>query len=193
MKFEHEMFEYRKKNLISLDKYLSFLNMLLIDETAEWSESHLDAIRLLNDFNLIQNTMNAFKFLFCDRFSFRIVEVVSISIDVELTELKQKSDEILISYYKRVTSLMQRVDVRDRFVSSSFTHFSEFILFFLKSIMLNIILRTFIRELFEAEIRREAIRDMTSSNRFLKTIYQLAKKARRINIEIQKLYEKKIR
>jgi hypothetical protein len=59
--------------------------------------------------------------------------------------------------------------------------------------MLNIILRTFIRELFEAEIRREAIRDMTSSNRFLKTIYQLAKKARRINIEIQKLYEKKIR
>ncbi len=59
--------------------------------------------------------------------------------------------------------------------------------------MLNIILRAFIRELFELEIRREATREMISFDRSLKIIYQLAKKARRINIEIQKLYEEKIR
>jgi hypothetical protein len=114
---------------------------------------------------------------------------VFISIDVKLTELRQKSDETLISYYKRVTELMQRVDARDR----SNPHADEFILSFLKSVMLNTILRAFIRELFDSEIRREAIRDMISSNRSLKTIYQLTKETRRTNIEIQKLYEKEIR
>ncbi len=113
-------------------------------------------------------------------------------IDVELVELKQKSDEILASYYKRVTSLMQRIDARDR-SQSSLAHVSDFILFSLESVMLDIILRAFIRELFDSEIRRETTRDMISSNRSLKTIYQLIEKARRINIEIQKLYEKEIR
>ncbi len=133
--------------------------------------------------------MNVFRSLFCDRFFFRVVEIVFISIDVKLTELRQKSDETLISYYKRVTELMQRVDARDR----SNPHADEFILSFLKSVMLNTILRAFIRELFDSEIRREAIRDMISSNRSLKTIYQLTKETRRTNIEIQKLYEKEIR
>ncbi len=192
MKFEHEMFEYRVNNLISSDKYLFSLNKLLIDETVEWFESHLDVIRLLNDSTLIQDTINAFKFLFCDRFSSRVVEIVSVSIDVELVELKQKSDETLVSYYKRMTSLMQRVDARNRSISSS-SHLSESILFSLKSAMLNIILRTFIRELFELEIRREAIRDMISSDRSLKIIYQLIEKTRRINIEIQKLYDEEVR
>jgi hypothetical protein len=112
-----------------------------------------------------------------------------ISIDVKLTELRQKSNETLVFYYKRVTELMQRVDARDR----SNLHADEFILSSLKSVMLNTILRAFIRELSDSEIRREAIRDMISSNRSLKTIYQLTKETRRINIEIQKLYEKEIR
>jgi hypothetical protein len=179
------------KTIWSLDKYLSSLNMFLIDETIEWLESHFDIIRLLNDFNFTQNTINAFKSLFCDRFSSRVVEIVSIFIDVELIELKQKSNEILTFYYKKVTSLMQKIDARDRSAQNS--HVNEFILFFLKSTMLNIILRTFIRELFKLEIRREAIREMISSDRSLKIIYQLIEKTRRINIEIQKLYDEEIR
>ncbi len=86
---------------------------------------------------------------------------------------------------------MQKIDARDRFVQNS--HVSEFILSFLKLIMLNIILRTFIRELFELEIRREATREMISLNKSLKIIYQLIEKTRRINIEIQKLYDEEIR
>ncbi len=133
--------------------------------------------------------MNVFRSLFCDRFLSRVVEIMLISIDVKLTELRQKSNETLVFYYKRVTELMQRVDARDR----SNLHADEFILSSLKSVMLNTILRAFIRELSDSEIRREAIRDMISSNRSLKTIYQLTKETRRINIEIQKLYEKEIR
>jgi hypothetical protein len=59
--------------------------------------------------------------------------------------------------------------------------------------MLNIILRAIIRELFDSKIRREVTRDMILSNRSLKIIYQLIEKARRINIEIQKLYDEKVR
>ncbi len=187
MKFEHEMFEYRRNNFISFDKYLSFLNMLLIDKIIERFENHSNAICLLNDSFFIQNTVEIFKTIFCNRFSFRIVEIVSMFTDVKLIELKQKFDEILVSYYKRMTSLMQRIDARDRFLAK------KSILSSLKSAMLNIILYAFIRELIDSKIRREAIRDMISANKFLKTIYQLAKKARRINIKIQKLYEKEIR
>ncbi len=148
-------------------------------------------MRLLNDSVSTQETMNIFKIIFCDRFSSRVVEVILISIDVELAELKQKSDETLTFYYKRVISLMQRVDVRDR--SSSISHAEEFTLSSLKSVMLDIILRAFIRDLIDSEIRREVTRDMTSSDRSLKTIYQLIEKARRTNIEIQKLYDEKVR
>jgi endonuclease YncB( thermonuclease family) len=40
---------------------------------------------------------------------------------------------------------------------------------------------------------REATRKMISSDKSLKIIYQLIEKTRRINIEIQKLYDEKIR
>jgi hypothetical protein len=170
MKYEHEMSDYKQQDdRISSNKYLSSLNMLLIDEATEWSKSHSDAIRLLNDSSSTHDTIDAFKSLFCDRFSSRVVEIVSVLIDVELAELKQKSNKILTFYYKRMTSLMQRIDVRDRSVQN--LHAFEFILFFLKSIMLNIILRAFIRELFESEIRREATREMILSDRSLKIIY----------------------
>jgi hypothetical protein len=133
--------------------------------------------------------MKSFKSLFCDRFLFRVVEVISISIDVELIELRQKQNETLTAYYKRVTDLMQRADVRDR----SNLHADEFILFSLKSVMLNIILRAFIRDLIDSEIRREVTREMISFDRSLKIIYQLIEKTRRINIEIQKLYDEEMR
>ncbi len=137
--------------------------------------------------------MNTFKIIFCDRFSSRVVKVVSIFIDVKLAELKQKSKKTLVSYYKRMTELMQRIDVRDRSSSDSNSHADEFTLSSLKSVMLNIILRAFIRELFDSEIRRETTRDMISSDRSFRTIYQLTEKTRRINIEIQKLYDEEIR
>jgi hypothetical protein len=86
---------------------------------------------------------------------------------------------------------MQRIDVKDR--SSSISHVDEFILSFFKSVMLDIILRAFIRELFDSEIRREVTREMISFDRSFKIIYQLIEKARRINIKIQKLYDEEIR
>jgi beta-glucosidase/6-phospho-beta-glucosidase/beta-galactosidase len=84
---------------------------------------------------------------------------------------------------------MQRIDARNR----SSSHVDEFILSFLESIMLDIILRAFIRELFDSKIRREATREMISLDRSLKIIYQLTEETRRTNIEIQKLYDEEVR
>ena len=42
------------------------------------------------------------------------MEVVSISFDVEITELRQRFDESLSIYYKRVLNLMQRVGAQNR-------------------------------------------------------------------------------
>lgn len=83
---------------------------------------------------------------------------------------------------------MQRVRVKNRPVTVSSTAFT-----LLKSFMLNIILRVFIRGLNDHEIRKKATRNIISSNRSLHMIYSLAEKSRRINVEIQKLFEKEFK
>jgi hypothetical protein len=77
--------------------------------------------------------------------------VILVSIDVKLTELRQKQDETLTAYYKKIIDLMQRIKIKNRSIFQDITSS----LFSFESAMLNIILRTFIRELFEFEIRRE--------------------------------------
>lgn len=56
----------------------------------------------------------------------------------------------------------------------------------LKSAMLDTVLRVFIRGIADPEIQKEATRGMASAVRSLRTIYQLAEKARRTNVEIVK-------
>jgi hypothetical protein len=188
LKFEHEMFEYiMNDDRILSNKYLSSLNMLLMNEVARWVESHSNVIRLLEELLSTQQTIENLKVLLCERFSFKIIEMIIILINVELSKLKQKIDEFLISYYKRVSELMQRAETRDK----QFTRNS--ILSSLKFTMLDMILRAFFRELFDLEIKKKVTREMISENRFLRMIYQLAKKARRINLKIQKLYDEELR
>ncbi|MCJ1423137.1 hypothetical protein MMC29_001018 [Sticta canariensis] len=191
LKYEHEMSGYRVADgIIPPEVYLGSLDMLLTDEAAEWSESHPDAVRLLADPTPTQQTVSSFKSLLCDRFPSRVVEVVPVPIDVELSELRQKSEESesLASYYKRVTSLMYRVGARGRQGSVGNTALSS-----LESAMLDTILRAFIRGLASSETRREATTGMTSTDRSLKGMYQLAKEARRTSIEIQKLHDEELR
>lgn len=49
-----------------------------------------------------------------ERFPSKAVEVVPVSFDTELADLRRQPEEALSSYYKRTTSLMQRVGARDR-------------------------------------------------------------------------------
>ena len=57
--------------------------------------------------------MKNFKLLFCERFFIKIVEIVSISIDVKLQKLKQRFDEFLIVFYKRVFDFILKSFIRE--------------------------------------------------------------------------------
>ena len=183
IKFNHEMKGYRSSDgNIPPDLYLESLNMLLTDDAADWAESHPEAVRMLSDPNPTADTVERFKSLFCDRFPSKIVELTPVSFDVELAELNQRSDEPLLTYYKRVTNIMQRVGAKDRSASPSSAPLT-----ILESAMLDTILRAFIRGLNNQDISREATRGMASAERSLRNIYTLADEARRTQEEIDRL------
>ena len=166
------------------DTYLESLNMLLTDDAADWAESHPDAVRLLAEPEPTQVTVDNFKTLFCERFPTKAVEITPVPFDVELADLRQKPEEPLVAYYKRTTSLMQRVGLKDRQVTATLPTLTP-----VESAMLDTVMRAFIRGLANPEIRKEATRAMASGDRSLRMIYNLAEEARRTGIEIQKMHD----
>ena len=80
--------------------------------------------------------------------------------------------------------MLQRVNIRDRSTSVSTTTNSAYTLTAIEFIILDTILRLFIRELRNHKIRVEATREIIFSNRSLRLIYHIVKKTRRINKEI---------
>ncbi len=179
---------YKVNDVINPTTYLDSLNMLLTDDAAEWAESHSEAVRLLAIKEPTAQDLANFKSLLCERFPTKAVEIFLISFDVELSELHQRSDETLASFYKRVTSLMQRVGAKDRPALTSSTTLT-----LLESAMLDTILRAFIKGISDHIVQREATRGMAAADRSLKSIYNLAEEARRTNLEIQKLFEEEVK
>lgn len=187
-KFEHEMAGYKNNpGTIPPKLYLDSLDMLLTDDANDWAESHPEASRLLALDEPDQAAVDSFKSLICEKFPSKAIEVAAIPFDVEISELRQRSDEALSAYYKRVCNLMQRVGTRDR---STATHST---LTVLESTMLDTILRAFVRGLSDNNIRKEATRGMAATDRSLKSIYNLAEEARRSNLEVQKLFEEEFK
>lgn len=189
--FDLEMKDYRDDDgRFPPGEYLSTLDALLIEDASDWTESNPVAIRLLAEAEAAptaaqSQTVEKFRALFCERFPSKVMETSSIPFDLEIAGLRQRSEESLAAYYKRVTSMLQRVGVRDRPApSSTITSLSA-----VESIMLDMILRAFIRGLLDHNIRVEATRGMASQDRSLRSVYHIAEEARRINEEIQRLYD----
>ena len=118
------------------DRYLRYLDMLLIENASNWSESNPKAIRLLAEPEMTptQQIIQQFRAVFCERFPSKAVKATSIPSDIEITELRQRPEETLSTYYKRVLNLMQRVRAKDRPASTPNTAFT-----LLESSMLDII------------------------------------------------------
>lgn len=172
-------------------KYLSDLNILLIEKVFDWTENNSDARRFLikTEISFTFIIIKKFRIFLCEKFLFRIIKSIFISFDIEISNLHQKFEKFLINYYKRVYNLMQRVDIKNRFVIIQIT-----ISFFtLEITMFNIIFRTFLKSLNDHNIRKEVIRDITSIDRLFRIIYNFAEKARKINLKIQKLFDEKFR
>ena len=66
---------------------------------------------------------------------------------------------------------MQRVNARDRSISSII----DKSLFLLKEVILKNIIRVFLKDLINFDIRREIIKDLISANSLLRDIYNLTK------------------
>lgn len=82
---------------------------------------------------------------------------------------------------------MQRVDAKDRALLEATSITS------LKFAILDIIIRAFLKELFNLNIRRETIKDLAFINKSLREVYTLAEKSRFIKLEISKLVTKDFR
>ena len=181
------MFEYKKNDDFILSAiYLNSINMLFVNDATNWLENHLNAIRFLTKSSSNQLIVETFKFLLCERFSSKIVKTQSIFFATKLFDLKQKSNESLTIYYKRIINMMQRIDIRNRSITISIVVDT---LSLLESTMLNIILKAFIRDLSNQKIKKKIIKNMTATNKSLRFIYQLIEETRRINLKIQKLFD----
>lgn len=158
-KYEYNIKNYQDvDDLILADKYLKYLDMLLIDKVSEWFESDVNVIRLLveTDISFIQYTINQFKTRFCEKFSSKVIETSLVFFDFKLLKLRQKFDEFLTIYYKRVFNLMQRIDIKNRlFLVSAIVDLST-----LKLVILIIILRAFVRDIFDYEVRKKVTRGL---------------------------------
>ena len=134
--------------------------------------------------------MNNFKTLLCEKFLNKIVETQFVSFEFELTELRQKFEKSLTNYYKKIINMMTRIEVKNR---SMLIFTLVDIFFLLKAAMLNIILRAFIRNLLNFEIKKKVTKNIINFDRSLRFIYRMIEKTRRINLKIQKLFEKNLK
>ena len=185
MSFEHEMAGYKQNNTIPADLYLNSLNMLLIDDAEDWAESHPDAIELLKEDTSTQQTVDNFKSLLYERFPPKEVELTPVPFDEKLSELQQKSDGPLSSYYKRAANKMHRVGAKNRTSTGSRLSYTE-------SALLDSVLKGFIIGIADLAVRKEAAREL-AHDRSLRSVYTKAEEVRRINIEVQKLLDEELK
>lgn len=107
------------------------------------------------------------------------------SLDLELSELKQKHDEPLNAYYRRASTLLARMGAKNRGPNVSLS--------LIKLIMLNGVIRAFIRGIEDREIQKKAFRGLSAQDRSLRRIYTLADEARKTNLKVKKLVDEEIK
>ena len=128
--------------------------------------------------------IETFKILLCNRFSFQIEKVTTLSTKIELYEFKQSNEKFLISYYKRIAIHMQRINAKNRIINANIS------LIVLKIYILNTILKTFIKEISNSKIKKKTIKKIMTTNRFLTNVYQLTKKIKKTRVKIRKFKKK---
>ena len=98
--------------------------------------------------------VTTFRNLFQERFPAEAVEAPAVSFDLELSELHQRQDETIDSYYKKVCSLMLRVGARDQ-PSDPCSELS-----LLESATLDIIIKAFVKGLADEDVKKDTIVDV---------------------------------
>jgi phosphoenolpyruvate carboxylase len=94
-------------------------------------------------------------------------------------------DEFINVYYKGFTALMLRVKAKDRIIDT------ESSLFLLESVTLNVVMKSFVRDLLNDDIQKQTIRELIIINRSLKELCNLAEDANRAKKKFHKLMKEK--
>ena len=139
---------------------------------------------LITNIFIVEIIINLKK-IFKKNFSSKFVKINFISFDVKFNEFNQWIDELFLTYYQRVIIIMQKIKIKNRIVNINIVSLN-----LLKSIILNIIIKVFIKSLMNNNVRRETTRKLTFINRLLKFVYNLTKKTRRIKLKIKKFLNK---
>ena len=182
-KLKHELNSYKKSGVIFSKKYMNSINFFLIDDAAEWAETNVETADLLFQKNFIFESVISFRNLFQKKFFVKTVKIFNISFDTKLKEMKQKSNEIINSYHKRFLILMLKYEIKNRFLTEN--------LFFLKFVILNVIMKIFVRGLLNDEIKKKTIRELFAAKKFFRKLCSLTKNVDRSKKKFQKFMKKK--
>ena len=165
---------------ISSKMLLKLIDLLIIEEASTWTETNSEIVYFLTFNHFIIDEMKRFKILLCERFSTKVQIFTTINFDEKMMNLRQKNDEILMFYYKRVAFIMFQIETRNRDIIS---------LIQTKFILLNTVIRIFVWRISDRYVQIEAFRHLTKSNRSLRDIYAAAKKTNKNKNVIKKLVD----
>ena len=111
------------------------------------------------------------------------MKIFNINFDTELGEMKQKPNEIINSYHKRLLALMLKYEIKNRLLTEN--------LFFLKFVILNVIMKIFVRDLLNNEVRKKTIRELFAAENFFRRLCSLTKNVNKSKKKFQKFMKKK--
>ena len=175
---------------ISSKTFLKIIYLLITENAIVWTESNQQTAEILIKRNPTQKNVNTFYDLFQARFSTRTYEINFENYNQELKNFHQAKDESLLNYYSRMKALIHKMNVKKK-SSLSETTFLNYI----DLMILNTIFRIFLKDLNDADIKRETTKNMRSSEKSLRSLYLLIEKIKIIKVELKKLKkeEKKIK
>ena len=114
LKWKLQIYVDEKENILS-DQFFHVVDFFFIDETSNWTEIDSHIVNFFQNLIFTQNSILFFKKKFQKRFFFKSTKLCSVNFNSELQNLKQKSNESLIVYYKRIFDMMQRMNVKNKF------------------------------------------------------------------------------
>ena len=110
-KLKHELISFKLFETISFEKFINSVNLLLIDDAADWTEVNMNAVHFLSEDDFIEKTMFTFKILFQKRFSAKTVKLSAVNFYAKLKEFRQKAKKSINAYHKRMLNFMSKIAV----------------------------------------------------------------------------------
>ena len=147
-KLDWELKDYEINGIVRPHRFTQTLDLLFINETTIWAESHPRAVHIFQKTfaDVIDDDVRILKNFFTERFFSKSADIASVSFNVEFRKFRQ-ADENFAVYYKRTFSIMQRVNMKDQSELEPLT--------FLKMAMLDNVMRAFFQSFSDINVQKK--------------------------------------